>query len=82
MKKIIVGLTGGLGSGKSTTLALFKKAGATTICCDTLAHEALLKTSPAYSAIVHRFGTRILNRQGEIRRDVLGARVFQDPKLR
>jgi dephospho-CoA kinase len=82
MKKIIIGLTGGLGSGKSTALGIFKKWGATTICCDTLAHEALLKTSPVYAAIVKRFGNRILSLNKEIRRDVLGARVFENPALR
>jgi len=79
---IWVGLTGGIGSGKSTVAALFREAGAFVIDADTIAHDVIRKGGPAYSPVVEAFGAGILDETGEINRKSLGDIVFQDARAR
>ena len=77
------GLTGGVASGKTTAAQMFAELGAKIIDADRLGHELIRAPQPAYHEIVSRFGFEILDPQGEIDRQRLGALVFADPeKLR
>jgi len=77
-----VGLTGGIGSGKSTVSALFREQGAYIIDADTLAREALEPGRPAYHEAICVFGKRILGSDGRIERKALADIVFSDPEKR
>ena len=77
---IIVGLTGGFGTGKSFVAGLFKKLGAQVVDADKLAHRTLVKNSPTHKKIVSAFGRSILGRDGSINRRALGLLVFSDKK--
>jgi dephospho-CoA kinase len=78
---LIVGLTGGIGAGKSTVANMFAQLGALTIDADQLARHAIEKGSPGFSEVVSAFGEEILN-DGEIDRQRLGAIVFKDAAKR
>ena len=73
-----VGLTGGIGTGKSLTLAEFGRLGAYTIDADELAHEAIKKGKPAYHEVARQFGSEILQADGQIDRKKLAEIVFAD----
>jgi dephospho-CoA kinase len=77
-----VGLTGGIGSGKSTVSALLAERGAYIIDYDLLAREAVAAGTPALAAIVERFGTGVLLPDGTLDRPALGAIVFADESAR
>ena len=77
----IVGLTGGIGTGKSYVASIFKKLGAKIIDADKLAHKALEKNSVTYKKITAVFGESILDTEGSINRKALGRIVFNDKKL-
>ncbi|UPT73386.1 MAG: dephospho-CoA kinase [Elusimicrobiota bacterium] len=81
-KRLVVGLTGGIGSGKSTALAAFERLGAATISLDQLAKEQAKPGRDGYKAIVRKFGKGILNNDGTIDRAVLGKLVFSNPAKR
>ena len=74
----LIGLTGNIASGKSSVADLFAERGATIIDADVLAREAVMKGSPALEAIVARWGTGILDADGNLDRAALRHRVFQD----
>lgn len=74
----IIGLTGNIASGKSTTAKRLANLGAGLIDCDILAHNLYKKGQPFHSVLVQHFGEGILNGQGEVDRKVLGAVVFKD----
>lgn len=76
MKKI--GLTGGIGSGKSTVAYLLGEAGYQIIDADQIAREIVEPGQPALQALASEFGADILNDQGVLRRDVLATRAFVD----
>ena len=76
----LIGLTGSLGSGKSTVRLLLEQFGAFGIDADLLAHEAMRLGSRAWFAIVSEYGLGILKWTGEINRKRLGKRVFANPK--
>jgi dephospho-CoA kinase len=79
--KPVVGLIGGIGSGKSQVAAAFARHGARVVSGDGLAHAALRQ--PAIrDAIVRRWGPGVLDEQGEINRRRLAALVFADPEER
>lgn len=78
MKKII-GLTGTIGSGKSTASLLFKELGWKIVDADDLAREAVLPGSPGLNQITQHFGD-VLASDGTLNRKALGAIVFSDPK--
>jgi len=76
---LLVGLTGNIGSGKSTVDQLLSKHGATTIHADVLAPRAAQTKTPGYRAIVERWGTSILNPDEMLDRGALRRIVFSDP---
>ena len=73
-----IGLTGGIGSGKSTVAAYLQKLGAPVIDADKVGHEIYLPGTPAYEEVVAEFGRDILAPDGTIDRQRLGAIVFAD----
>lgn len=75
----IIGLTGGIGSGKSTVLAGLVALGAEGIDADRVAHEVMAPNGPAYERIVQEFGRDILAADGRIDRARLGRLVFAEP---
>ncbi len=75
---ILIGLTGGVASGKSTVAKMFKKCGAIVIDADELAREVVQPGKPAWRDIVRRFGKSVLNSDRTINRQALGQIVFHD----
>jgi dephospho-CoA kinase len=84
MKKpfLLVGLTGGIATGKSTVSAMFAHRGARVIDADLLAREVVAPGQPSYAEIVKEFGPDILQEDGQVDRKRLGAIVFRDPTMR
>jgi dephospho-CoA kinase len=79
---LLVGLTGGIGSGKSTVARMLQARGAVVFDADVLARQAVEPGTPAYRAIVERFGAHILAPGGDIDREALASIVFADPAAR
>lgn len=79
---VVVGLTGGICSGKSTVAAMFKGLGATVIDADRVAHELVEPDRPLFEAVVSTFGREVVGAGGRIDRRRLGAIVFADLKAR
>jgi dephospho-CoA kinase len=78
-----VGLTGGIGSGKSTVSAILAELGAVVIDADQLAREVVAPGTPGLAAVVAAFGPQVLTPEGRMDRPKVGALVFADPdKLR
>jgi dephospho-CoA kinase len=73
---ILVGLTGGVATGKSTVAKMFKQCGAVVIDADELAHEVVKPDKPAWQEIVKTFGKAVLNPDRTLNRRKLGAVVF------
>ena len=78
----IIGLTGGIASGKSTVAKILEKHGAVVIDADQLAREVVTPGEPAYYDIIAAFGDGILNDDRTINRTALGKIVFADPEAR
>jgi dephospho-CoA kinase len=79
---MLVGLTGGIGSGKSLVAELLAAHGATIIDADVLAREAVAPGTPGPAAVRERFGTGVLRPDGSLDRAALGRIVFGDPIAR
>ena len=80
---LLVGLTGGFGTGKSTAARFFRLLGAQIIDADKLAHQALRQGRPTYNAVCAHFGRKnILGPRGEINRRKLARIVFNNPGKR
>ena len=79
---IVIGLTGGIGSGKSEVSRMLRELGAEIIDADRVGHEAYLPNTETYDRVVAEFGEEILQANGEIDRKRLGARVFAEPGAR
>lgn len=77
-----VGLTGGLGAGKSTVAALLAKHGAVVIDADVLAREVVRAGTPGFDAVVERFGPDVVGADGELDRARLAEIVFGDDAAR
>ena len=77
---MFVGLTGGIGSGKSTVAAMFEALGAHVIYADELAREAIAPGTSGFAAVVERFGHDIVDEAGRINRKLLAATVFGQPE--
>jgi dephospho-CoA kinase len=75
---IIVGVTGGIASGKSTASRLLAEKGAFTINLDEIGHELLKRGSPVMDELLEAFGPDILDVSGDVSRKKLGAIVFAD----
>ncbi len=76
---LLIGLTGNIGTGKSTVARMLAELGAETIDADQVAHEVMRAGASAHAAIVATFGPEVLSSNGEIDRSRLGALVFADP---
>lgn len=79
---MIVGLTGGIGSGKTTVCKLFAKLGVPVINADEISHNLLKTNHTVYQTIKNKFGDQILDRDQNIDRAKLRARVFANPAER
>jgi dephospho-CoA kinase len=79
---LLVGLTGGIGSGKSTVARLLAERGAVVFEADDFARRALDPGTPGHDQVVADFGPQILRPSGEIDRHGLAERVFSDPDAR
>jgi len=77
-----VGLTGGIGSGKSTVAALFASHGAALVDTDEIAHRLTGPHAPALAAIVERFGPEFIARDGSLDRARMRTLVFENPAQR
>jgi len=77
-----VGLTGGIGSGKSTITELFKAYGVTVIDADKIAHAITEPNADAFAAIVQHFGENIVTSSGILDRKKLRELIFQNPAER
>jgi dephospho-CoA kinase len=73
---IVVGLTGGVATGKTTVAKMFKQCGAAVIDADQLAHDIVKPGKPAWRQIVNAFGKTVLNPDHTLNRRELGALVF------
>ena len=78
----IIGLTGGVASGKSTACAVLASLGAVVVSSDALGHSVYTPGSPAHAAVVSAFGPGVLSPTGAIDRAALGGMVFGNPALR
>ena len=76
---LLVGLTGGIATGKSTVAEVFRRLGSVIIDADVLAREVVVPGEPAYDEIVATFGRGILRPDGLLDRQKLGAIVFAAP---
>jgi dephospho-CoA kinase len=77
---LVVGLTGGIGAGKSTVAARFAQRGATVIDVDALGRQVLEPDGGAYDAVVRRFGHAVVGDDGRIDRTALARVVFGDER--
>lgn len=77
---IIIGLTGGIGSGKSTVSDILKEQGIPVVDGDRIAREVVEPHRPAYDEIVRVFGTEVLQQDGTLNRKHIGEIVFSDPE--
>ena len=75
----VIGITGGIGAGKSSATAILGELGAFVIDADKAAHEVYLPDTPAWREIVAAFGDEVLAADRTIDRRKLGPRVFDDP---
>jgi dephospho-CoA kinase len=78
----IIGLTGGIASGKSSVARIMEKLGGVIIDADKLAREVVAPGEEAYHSIVAEFGAGVLNPDRTINRQALGKIVFADPLAR
>ena len=78
-KPILIGLTGGIASGKSTVIQYLRYQGYPVIDADKLGHKVLEPSNPGYSKVVEKFGASILNKDKSVNRLILGGIVFSDP---
>lgn len=80
-KKIIIGVTGSFGSGKTTVAKMLKGQGVKVVDADKIAHNVLQSRTPAYKKIIKAFGRDILRPDQSIDRRKLASIVFSDKKL-
>jgi len=78
---LVVALTGGIGSGKSTVGQIFAQLGAIVIDSDQLARDVIERGSIGFNEVVAKFGDEIL-KNGEIDRQILASLIFKDPAKR
>lgn len=78
----VVGLTGGIGTGKSTVAKMLSRLGAAVVDADAIVHELQAPGTPLLRQIVEAFGEEVLRPDGSLDRARLGRRVFADPEAR
>jgi dephospho-CoA kinase len=79
---VVIGLTGGIASGKSVVSQMLAEHGALVIDADKVGHEAYAPGSGCYEAVIDAFGRDVVGENGEIDRKALGAKVFGSPAER
>jgi dephospho-CoA kinase len=79
LRPIAVAITGGIGAGKSTALASFRRHGAATVSSDEIVHHLLATSPEVKQALGERFGEGILGEDGLPDRELIAFRVFKDP---
>lgn len=79
---MIIGLTGGIGSGKSTVARAFAEHGAGWVDADDVAREIVAPGEPALAAITRRYGSGVLQQDGTLNRAALRERIFAEPAER
>ena len=79
-RPIVIGLTGNIGTGKSTVMAMLARLGAKTIDADRVAHQVMEPGQPAYGQVIAAFGQDVAPAGGPIDRYRLGQIVFSDPQ--
>ena len=79
---IIIGVTGGVGTGKSTVAAMFKRLGAAVLDADAIAHQVIEPRRLAWRQLVKTFGERVLDDDGTVNRRRLAALAFPDAQRR
>ncbi|MHB8467493.1 MAG: dephospho-CoA kinase [Acidimicrobiales bacterium] len=79
---VIIGLTGGIGSGKSTVGAFLAARGAVIVDADLIARQVVAPETPGYAAVVERFGPDVVADDGDLDRAALADVVFRDPDAR
>lgn len=75
----VIGLTGGIASGKSTVGRMLEDLGAAVVDADQLAREVVAPGTPGLREVVAAFGSDVLDEEGRLARERLGERVFADP---
>ena len=81
-RPLVIGVTGGIATGKSTVLEELRRLGAVVFSADEIARRIAEPDGPAFAPVVEAFGTGILGGDGRIDRAALAARVFADPDAR
>jgi dephospho-CoA kinase len=79
---LVLGITGGIATGKTTVTKMLGELGAITLSADDIAREVLAKCNPAYHEVVEHFGSEILKPDGDINREFLARIIFDDPCAR
>lgn len=77
-----VGLTGGIGSGKSTVTGIFETLGVKIIDADTITHQLQAIDQPAYNEIINQFGPEVIGENRELNRGYLRKLVFTDKAIK
>lgn len=78
----LIGLTGGIASGKSVVSARLRELGAVIVDADAIAREVVEPGQPAFERIVEEFGPEVVSKDGRLDRAKLGAIIFANPALR
>lgn len=79
---MIIGLTGGIGSGKSTAAKMFRSLGVTVISSDEISHQLLAPNQPAFNSVLEHFGNSILNTDRTLDRNAIRNIIFKTEKER
>ncbi|MGZ8612769.1 MAG: dephospho-CoA kinase [Actinomycetota bacterium] len=79
---LLVGLTGGIGSGKTTVARMLEQRGAVVFDADLLSRDAVAPGTPGHEQVIERFGPNVLAPGGDIDREALASVVFADPAAR
>ena len=81
-RRLLIGLTGGIASGKSTVAQRFMDLGVPVIDADVAAREVVAPGKPGLQQVIDRFGSRVVGENGELDRRALREIVFSDPDAR
>ena len=79
---MILGITGGIATGKSSVAKIFRELGAAVLSADELAREVVAPGSPLLARLAERFGATVLREDGGLDRPALAAIIFADPQAR